>query len=400
MLIRVDKLLINRYNNLFFNVSRETIAVMAGVYVHIPFCFSRCGYCDFFKTTKLDSIPAFLVSLRNEIEERSVLFPFAVDTIYFGGGTPSVIETESFRTILNTIKSNFLVSQKAEITIECNPDDLSKAFLDEIIKIGFNRLSIGVQSFNDDDLKIMGRRHDSNQSFVAIDNALSAGFRNIGVDFIYGLPWSNKALFQRNLDVFKNLNVQHISAYHLTIEKGTSFYRRKERGLLSEVRDTESLEQYNILCNELKESGMVHYEVSNFYKSGFISQHNSNYWKGVPYIGFGPGSHSYTLNKRSWNKANIRLYNSGGFNLLYQEETLNSTDRYNEMIMLGLRTMWGVNIEECRLQFPEYYKKFESCMMKWCHDDSLYIEEQHLKCREERWFLIDGIIEDFIITND
>ncbi len=372
---------------------------MAGLYVHIPFCFSRCGYCDFFKSTNLKAIPAFVDSLSKEIASNSHNFPFEVNTIYFGGGTPSLLSAKLLKVVLDLFYKHYNVSNDSEITIECNPDDLNPSYLDEIINIGFNRLSIGIQSFNDVDLVKMGRRHNANQGFRVIQGAVKAGFNNIGVDFIYGLPWSNRDSFLQNLDFFKNLPVQHISAYHLSIEKGTAFHKKKLMGQMKEINDSESLEQYLLLCNGLHQVGMDHYEVSNFSKPGCFSRHNSSYWKGVPYLGFGPGSHSYVNNKRFWNKAFLNHYLSGQFNLLYQEETLSNVDRYNEMIMLGLRACWGVDMERCRLEFADLYKFFLTLADKWCKRGLLYIEESHLKCREESWFQVDGIIEDFIVSN-
>ena len=257
LFVSVEKLLINPFNFLFLNVSRETIYSMAGLYIHIPFCFSRCGYCDFFKTTQLRSIPQFVENLKSEIALRATDFNYPINTIYFGGGTPSLLKPEHLTEILNAFKNFFIISDKAEITIECNPDDLSVSYLNEIFNRGFNRLSIGIQSFNDLDLQKMQRRHNSHQAKMAIDNAIKVGFNNIGVDFIYGLPWSNRQSFRENLAVFQSLPVQHISAYHLTIEKGTSFFSLKRNGFLNELSDVESLEQYLLLCYGLSKVGKV-----------------------------------------------------------------------------------------------------------------------------------------------
>lgn len=397
LFISVEKLLINPFNFLFFNVSRETIYPMAGLYVHIPFCFSRCGYCDFFKTTQLRSIPQFVENLKSEIALRAPDFNFQIDTIYFGGGTPSLLKPEHLTEILNAFKSFFLISDKAEITIECNPDDLSVSYLNEILNRGFNRLSIGIQSFNDLDLQKMQRRHNSHQAKMAVDNAIKVGFNNIGVDFIYGLPWSNRQSFLENLAAFQNLPVQHISAYHLTIEKGTSFFNMKRNGLLNELSDVESLEQYLLLCDGLGKAGKIHYEVSNFCIPGYFSQHNTSYWKGVAYLGFGPGSHSFVENKRFWNKSNLKQYLTSRFDLLQEEETLSRAERYNEMIMLGLRTMWGINMEHCNINFTEYFQGFNQTAEKWIDRGWLTVLNNHLICKEEHWFQVDRIIEDFLI---
>lgn len=390
----------NYYKLLCCNVSRETNFRMAGLYIHIPFCFSQCGYCDFFKTTKLDGTSAFLNSLKQEIALKSTSFPYPIQTIYFGGGTPSLIKSEYLKDILILLQQYYNVNTNCEITIECNPDDLSKIYLDEILAVGFNRLSIGIQSFNDSDLKIMGRRHNAAQAFATIDDSKKAGFTNIGVDFIYGLPWSNLDSFTSNLKTFANLDVQHISAYCLSIEKGTAFFAKMEKGLVHELDDSKSLDQYNMLCHEFNKSGFEHYEVSNFCRKGFYSQHNSAYWKGIPYLGFGPGSHSYKQGVRFWNKPDIKLYYEGNLGLLERMETLTKLDSYNEMIMLGLRTIWGVNIEVCKIQFPEYFSHFMLKMNKYCNNGLLFQNGENLKCYEKSWFMVDGIIEDFMLTKD
>ena len=373
---------------------------MAGLYVHIPFCFSRCGYCDFFKTTQLEHIEGFVENLKNEMQYRAPGFQYPVNTIYFGGGTPSLLSPVLLGDILNGFRKYFNVTSGCEITLEGNPDDLNPEYLDAIFKEGVNRLSIGIQSFNEADLQRMGRRHNARQSRQVVEDALGAGFENISVDFIYGLPWSSRASFLENLEIYKSLPVQHISAYHLTIEKGTPFFIEKRHGHLTELTEAESYEQYLMVCKAIAESGMIHYEVSNFCRPGYHSQHNSSYWKGIPYLGLGPGSHSNVHDKRFWNKSNLKLYLEGAFDLLYEEETLTKIDRYNELIMLGLRTIWGVDSVVLQGEFPDLSEAFLEKADKWCQTGWLFWEDVFLKCHEENWFQVDAIIEDFMTSND
>lgn len=372
---------------------------MAGLYVHVPFCFSRCGYCDFFKTTQLEKMDGFVEGIRKEIEVRSPGFLFPVNTIYFGGGTPSLLSPARLGEIMGWLRTSFQVDAICEVTLEGNPDDLTPEYLKAIYGAGVNRLSIGIQSFSDIDLQKMGRRHNACQSHQVIEDAIGAGFKNISVDFIYGLPWSTPSSFHENLELFMNLPVQHISAYHLTIEKGTAFYVQKKHGNLKEISDADSFEQYQMVCKAFREGGLIHYEVSNFCKPGYYSQHNSAYWKGVPYLGLGPGSHSNVHDIRFWNKPNLQQYLKGAFNLLYQEETLSKIDRYNEMILLGLRTIWGVDTVLLADQFPDFAGQFVQKAEKWCQKGWLFYDDRFLKCREDNWFQVDTVIEDFMISN-
>ena len=324
---------------------------------------------------------------------RAETFLFPIETVYFGGGTPSLLISNQIEEIISAVFENYEVTTNPEITCECNPDDLSFDYLKNIREAGINRLSIGIQSFSDNDLQFMGRRHNSKQAFKAIERSIKAGFENIGVDMIYGLPCSNHKLFSENLKKFADLPVQHLSAYNLTIEKDTPFFKKN----LKELDDDESFRQYLILCETLKSRGMIHYEVSNFCKNGCHSQHNSSYWEGKPYLGIGAGSHSYYNGKRCWNKQDLRLYNSDNFNLIREEEILSETNKFNEQIMLGLRTRRGINLNQTETCFKSFFDDFIKTAIKWQDKGALYIENNHLICREEKWFIVDGVIEDFIV---
>lgn len=370
---------------------------MAGIYIHIPFCFSRCGYCDFYKTTKLDKLEPFLVALKSEINHYSSLFQEKITTLYFGGGTPSLLKSSHFNAIFSLLRDSYIFSESIEITIECNPDDLTRDYIDKLLESGFNRISIGIQSFHEKDLQEMGRRHSSAQALQAINNAYSGGFRNIGMDLIYGLPWNNTAVFSENLEIVKGLPINHLSAYHLTFEEGTPFDRLLKRGVYREITDSESLNQYELLREFAAKEGFEHYEVSNFCKPGFRSRHNSSYWDGSPYIGFGPGSHSYYGNYRQWNKADLNLYLKSDWEKIIEKEVLDIRDRVNELIMLGLRTAEGVNLEAIEVLDKQMYSKVVAASKKWLQASNLHNENNFLKCNAKSWFVVDGIIKDLFV---
>ena len=370
---------------------------MAGIYIHIPFCFSRCGYCDFYKTTRLDRIEPFFKVLKQEILSYAGIFPFSIETLYFGGGTPSLLKSGMYKELFHLLKSNYDFAEDVEITIEANPDDLSANYIDDLLAIGFNRISIGVQSFQDADLQEMGRRHNASQSLQAIRTAYQGGFRNIGMDLIYGLPWSTTSLFKDNLDIFQTLPVNHLSAYHLTFEEGTPFHRLLQRGVYNEINDRESLKQYELLCRFTAQHGFEHYEVSNFSKPGQRSRHNSSYWTGVSYIGFGPGSHSYYNGKRRWNKSDLLTYNKGDWSLVSDEELLKKEDFFNEALMLGLRTSDGIDLEQLESIDPAFFDVFSKSIVKWVKKGDVYLDKNKLICTEKSWFMVDSIIKDLFI---
>lgn len=370
---------------------------MAGIYIHIPFCFSRCGYCDFYKTTRLDRIEPFFKVLKQEILSYAALFPHPIETLYFGGGTPSLLKSGMYKELFQILKSHYHFTADVEITIEANPDDLNATYIEDLLDIGFNRISIGIQSFHDTDLQEMGRRHNADQSLKAIHAAYQGGFRNIGMDLIYGLPWSNIAQFKENLDIFKTLPVNHLSAYHLTFEEGTPFHRLLQRGVYSEINDSDSYRQYELLCDYTARQGFEHYEVSNFSKAGFRSKHNSSYWNGVPYIGFGPGSHSYYHGKRRWNKSDLVTYNKGDWSKVSEEELLKKEDVFNEALMLGLRTADGIDLDQLKSIDVAYFDDFSKRIVNWVKKGDVYKDKNKLICTEKSWFIVDSIIKDLFI---
>ncbi len=337
---------------------------MAGIYIHIPFCFKRCDYCDFYKTTNISLKNEFLNFLEKEIiKNREFIRNEEVETIYFGGGTPSVLKAKEVKKILDLIISEIKnIDILTEITFELNPDDGSLEYLNELRKTGVNRLSVGIQSFDDRLLKLLNRRHDIGQAKDVVINARKAGFENISIDLMYGLPTMDMETWEHTINEAINMKVEHISAYHLTYEQGTVFNKKLKSGIFSEIPEGESVEQFKMLIEKLKNAGYEHYEVSNFSLPGRRSMHNSSYWNGKKYIGLGPSAHSYTGTKRYWNVSDIKRYLKGEF--IDKEEILSKADRYNEMVMLKLRTVEGISEEELNRVSDPYRSYFLSSIKK------------------------------------
>ena len=320
---------------------------MAGIYIHIPFCAKRCTYCDFYTEVAPKLIPVLVDSIVRELNVRkSYLQNETINTIYFGGGTPSILNPEEFSKIFETIFSIYSVDKNAEITFEANPDDLTVDFFDSIKTLPFNRISIGIQSFDDEDLKRINRRHSAKQAAEAVKNAQNAGFTNISIDLIYGLPFQTIEKWNRQLDTALSLNIQHVSAYGLTYEEGTKLWKQRENGTVKPVIDETMNEMYLLLVNKMKENGFEAYEISNFAIRNFRSRHNSSYWKQDMYLGVGPSAHSYDLNSRQWNIASITKYISALENntTFFEKEELTLFDRYNDYVMVSLRTLEGKDL--------------------------------------------------------
>ena len=375
---------------------------MAGIYLHIPFCRKRCHYCDFYKSTDLSQKARFLEGLRKELESRaSELASEEINTIYLGGGTPSVLLIDELKDILQTIRQNYNVASDAEITMEANPDDLSQAILSALREVGFNRLSMGVQSFSESDLKLMNRRHGVMQAVQSVKWAKTAGFANISIDFIYGLPNQTLEEWERNVRIAVELDVQHISAYNLTYHEGTVFYDRLKKGILKELPDELSLQQFELLISILKDAGFEHYEISNFCKPGLYSQHNSSYWKSKKYLGIGPSAHSFDLITRRWNVSSVSGYLDGvENNKPYSEsEILTEQDRFNDYIITGLRTIWGISEELIQIEFSDIYlAHFQETRDRYLTSGHV-IETSGKTCLSPvGLFISDQIMADFMIV--
>lgn len=327
---------------------------MAGIYIHIPFCRLKCYYCDFYKTVNTSHTKKFIKILQNEIVQRkNYLESEPVETIYFGGGTPSVLTGSEITGILDCISLHFNVLSTVEITFEANPDDLSTEYLHEIYQAGVRRLSVGIQSFQNEYLKKMNRRHNAEQAIEAVENAAKIGFNDISADLIYGLPGLTRAQWKSDLIRVFQLPVQHLSAYHLTYHKGTPFYTWLKKGTLKALNEEESIRQFQMLIRMAHENGFEQYEISNFAKDQKYSKHNSSYWKGVKYLGLGPSAHSFNGVSRSWNVSNIESYIKAVVaGISYSEtEILTEKNKYNEYVITRIRTKWGVSTDEIKSVF-------------------------------------------------
>jgi oxygen-independent coproporphyrinogen-3 oxidase len=323
--------------------------IMAGIYIHIPFCKQACHYCDFHFSTSLKYKDQLIEALVKEIQlQKNYLNGESVDTIYFGGGTPSLLSESEISLLINTITNLHSVASDAEITLEANPDDLDKAKLQAIRQTPINRFSIGIQSFFDEDLQWMNRVHRANEAESAVKRAQDLGFENITVDLIYGYPLLTDQKWKFNTDKVFELRVPHVSAYSMTVEPRTalaSFIKQKKQPAMN---DEQSAAQFTYLMDAMQTKGFEHYEISNFCKPGFYSHHNSNYWRGVKYLGIGPSAHSFNGETRQWNVANNTKYMQGlGLgNIPAETEVLSETDKLNEYIMTSLRTSWGLNLDK------------------------------------------------------
>lgn len=378
---------------------------MAGLYVHVPFCTQRCSYCDFYTQTDSRLRTDYLRALRRELSERAAeLDHEPLDTIYFGGGTPSQLPIDALRTIFRTIRAHYDVSSCREITLEANPDDLSADYLRQLhSQLPIRRISLGVQSFDDADLRRLRRRHDSQGAIRAVGRCLEAGFTDISIDLIYGLPDQTPEAWARNLDVAFRLGVSHLSAYHLTYEAGTPLHRQLLSGRIHAVSEDVSVRLYHLLIERAARAGWEHYEVSNFSLPGRFARHNSAYWTGARYIGVGPSAHSYDGRARSWNVASLPAYVAGilSGHPDREREVTDHDMRYNEYLMTRLRTMWGISLTHLRDTFgPRRLAHFlrhatpyiASGRLVRLHDPA-----DTIRLTEEAFFVSDGIISSLFV---
>lgn len=318
---------------------------MAGIYVHIPFCRRACHYCDFHFTTNLKNATQLVDVILKEIELRKdYLQGEPISTIYFGGGTPTLLQTGELKRVLDQLAKHHSFEENVELTVEANPEDLSSEKLKELKTIGVNRLSLGTQSFIDAELKWMNRMHSAEQAKTAIRNAQEIDFNNISIDLIFGLPNQTVSDWELNLAEALKLDIQHISSYALTVEEKTVLNSKIKKGLQQAPDDERAMQFFRMNMEVLPANGFEHYEISNYAKEGFISQHNSSYWKGIPYLGLGPSAHSFIGTKRRWNVRTNSGYMKGvqEKGAFYGHEHLTENDRLNEAIMIGLRTKWGI----------------------------------------------------------
>ena len=367
---------------------------LAGIYIHIPYCKQKCSYCDFHFSTNLNSKEELLQALKTEFSLRKNEINQPIETIYFGGGTPSILTEIELDSIFNELAKHYDISQVKEVTLEANPDDLSKEKLSYYRKTPINRFSIGIQSFFEEDLRLMNRAHNAIEAENCIKLAQDFGFDNLTIDLIYGSNTTTHQMWQENLQKAVNLGINHISSYALTVEEKTILNRKIEKGEWKGINDQHQSEQFEMLVEFLEQNGFIQYEISNFGKPGFFSLHNSNYWKGVPYIGFGPSAHSFKKEQRAWNIANNAKYINAlkHHNLPIEIENLTQEDQFNEMMMIGLRTIYGIDLKEIKSKFNSTINQhFEFELNQLLNENLVQQIDGKIVLTKESKFFADGI---------
>ena len=349
---------------------------MAGIYLHIPFCKQACNYCDFHFSTSTKLKSNFVEALLKEMSLRKeYLDEEKIHSIYFGGGTPSLLSKEELKLIFDALYNLFDIDENAEITLEANPDDLNFEKLQVLKNSPVNRLSIGIQSFREEDLLFMNRAHNAKEAYSVVTSCRAMGFDNLSIDLIYGTPGLSDEAWKENLQIAFDLGVSHISSYALTVEEKTALYQQIKKGLLAPVDEVQSADQFKILMSEMLKNGYEQYEISNFCLPGHYSRHNSNYWKKDKYLGLGPSAHSFHGDSRLWNVANNAIYikaiNAG--ELPFEEEVLSAIDAYNEYVMTSLRTVWGCDTKQIKKDFSEVLASY------FVEEAKAYLLDGHLE---------------------
>lgn len=373
---------------------------MAGIYIHVPYCKTRCIYCDFFTQTNLSSQSNYISALCEEIKLRkNYIQKDTVRTIYFGGGTPSLLSPYDLEKILEVIYKNFNIDPNIEITLEANPDDISREYLEQIKYRFFTRLSLGTQSFDENELIFLKRRHSASDAIDVVKKAQDVGFDNISIDLIYGLPNQSMKIWEKNLETAISLNIQHISAYHLIYEEGTKLFRLLEQGKVIQTEEELSLSMFTTMIDQLNLEKFEHYEISNFAKDKKYSKHNTSYWLGEKYLGLGPAAHSFDGTDRAFNVASIAKYIEG----IEQKspnieiEKLNIESQYNDFILTGLRTMWGVDLDSLKIKFGDKYLNYcLSNVQKHIDNHKAIRNDKTLKLTKEGIFISDSIMSDLM----
>ena len=375
---------------------------MSGIYIHIPFCKQACHYCDFHFSTSMKKKDEMVLALAKEIKLRKSEFKNEiVETIYFGGGTPSILSSKDIRMLMDAVFQNYTVIENPEITVEANPDDLSKERIIELSKNRINRLSIGIQSFFEEDLQLMNRAHNSEEARACLEFATQY-FDNITIDLIYGIPNMSNEKWLQNIETALSFGIPHISSYALTVEPKTALHNFIQKGIIPQPDDEVASIHFNLLVEKLEENGFIHYELSNFGKEGYFSKNNSAYWLGKKYIGIGPSAHSYDGTQRGWNVSNNSLYLKSiqEDKLPSETEILTKTDRYNEYIMTGLRTMWGISLARIEAEFGiSYLEHLNHQAAHYIEEHLLFMDENILKTTKKGKFLSDGIASDLFLLN-
>ena len=365
---------------------------MSGIYAHIPFCKSRCIYCGFYSTTLLSLQDEYVDAMLRELDNRRDYLPDEpVTTIYIGGGTPSMLSSHNLSRLCLSLK-DFAGESLEEFTIECNPDDITPELASLLYSLGVNRVSMGAQTFSDERLAFIHRRHKAHQVKEAVENLRNAGIRNISIDLMFGFPYETVENWKCDIEQALSLGVQHISAYSLMYEEGTPLYKILEEGKIKEISEDVSLEMYETLITLLTQAGYEHYEISNFALSGYRSKHNSSYWKRVPYLGIGAAAHSYNLTSRQWNASDVKLYIKGD-NIIEGCELLDSTEQYNDLITTALRTRDGIDLDSLSETDKLFLTKAAS---KSIEQGNLIIENNHLHLTRKGLFISDAVMVELI----
>ncbi|WP_289293342.1 MULTISPECIES: radical SAM family heme chaperone HemW [Bacteroides] len=373
---------------------------MAGIYIHIPFCKTRCIYCDFYSTTRSELKERYIHALCRELEiRRQYLQGEPIETIYFGGGTPSQLSGEDFQQVFDTIEKTYGIKQVQEITLEANPDDLTPQYVQTLTKLPFNRISMGLQTFDEATLRLLNRRHTAAQAITAIERCREAGFRNISIDLIYGLPGETAERWEHDLTQAIALNPEHISAYHLIYEEGTPIYKMLQQHRVSEVDEESSVYFFSSLIDRLTTAGYEHYEISNFCRPGYHSRHNTSYWQGIPYLGCGPSAHSFNRREREWNIASLNKYLQGieSGERACETEILDTTTRYNECIITSIRTSQGLSLTKLKEEFGT--ELWQYCLNMAAHSiKNGMLEERgdNLRLTRKGIFISDSIMSDLL----
>ena len=376
---------------------------MAGIYIHIPFCKRRCIYCDFFSTTQSEKKSAYVRALCRELKmRRDYVEGEEIETIYLGGGTPSQLTEEELKAIFASIYHIYKVKEDAEITLEANPDDLTPEYVAMLRQLPVNRISMGIQTFQEETLKLLHRRHTATQAIEAFRRCREAGFQNISIDLMYGLPGETLETWKEDLRQAINLRPEHISAYHLIYEEDTALWRLREQHQVEEADEDLSVSLFETLIGRLTEAGYQHYEISNFCLSGMHSRHNSSYWTGKKYLGCGPSAHSFNGVSRQWNVASLEGYIKGveEGELDYEVEELDLYTRYNDYVLTSIRTCWGMSLSKLRSEFGEELYRY--CMrMAKPHVDQGVLENREgvLRLTRKGIFVSDGIMSDLMWVN-
>ncbi len=374
---------------------------MSGVYIHIPFCRSRCIYCGFYSTTHAELRRAYVDALCREMDLRRNYLQDNVRTVYLGGGTPSVLDGEELSRLFHYINKVYDVDPQAEVTIECNPDDVTPDFAALLSRLPVNRVSMGAQTFSDKRLKFLNRRHDAAEVGRAVALLRAAGIGNISLDLMFGFPGETLAEWESDIEKALLLDVEHISAYSLMYEEGTALYRMLEQNRVEEVDEEQSLAMYETLVNHLVSAGYEHYEISNFARRGFRSRHNSSYWQRVPYIGLGASAHSFDLRSRQWNVADVKTYISeiGKGNVPMEREELDKTTMFNDIVTTAMRTCEGIDLDMISSDFgAAFHRQLTDNAQPHITSGLAEVKDGHLRLTRKGIFVSDMVMSDLVMV--